>query len=72
MKVNHNNKFLKRDEIADLQVYQLDGITYCLPINSTPKLRQYFATAIKAYKYDSDFDEILLFEEIRSILTKIW
>ena len=37
MKVNHNNKFLKRDEIADLQVYQLDGITYCLPINSPPK-----------------------------------
>ena len=49
MKVNHNNKFLKRDEIADLQVYQLDGITYCFQINSTPKLRQYFATAIKAY-----------------------
>ena len=45
----NNGKFSKRDEIADLQVYQLEGITYCLPINSSPKLRQYFATAILVY-----------------------
>ena len=70
MKATHNNKVLKRDEIADLQVYQLEGITYCLPINSTPELRQYFATAIKAYKYDADFDEILLFEDIKKYQDK--
>lgn len=61
----NNGKFSKRDEIADLQVYQLEGITYCLPINSSPKLRQYFATAILAYKHDADFKEVLCFQDIK-------
>lgn len=67
-----NGKFSKRDEIADLEVYQLDGITYCLPINSTPKLRQYFATAILAYKHDANFDEVLPFQNIEKYYDKEW
>lgn len=67
-----NGKFDKRDEIADLQVYQLEGITYCLPINSSPKLRQYFATAILAYKHEADFEEVLCFQDIKKYQDKDW
>lgn len=68
----NNGKFSKRDEIADLQVYQLEGITYCLPINSSPKLRQYFATAILAYKHGADFEEVLCFQDIKKYQDKDW
>lgn len=67
-----NGKFSKRDEIADLQVYQLEGVTYCLPINSSPKLRQYFATAILAYKNNADFEEVLCFQDIKKYEDKEW
>ena len=67
-----NGKFSKRDEIADLQVYQLEGITYCLPINSSPKLRQYFATAILAYKHDADFEDVRCFQDIKKYQDKNW
>ncbi|MVX64393.1 hypothetical protein GKZ28_11895 [Clostridium chromiireducens] len=67
-----SGKFSKRDKIADLQVYQLDGITYCLPINSSPKLRQYFATAILAYKNDAEFEEILLSQDIEEYEDEKW
>ena len=67
-----NGKFGERDEIADLQVYQLEGITFCLPINSSPKLRQYFAAAIKSYVHKADFEEVLLFEDIRNYDDKEW
>lgn len=67
-----NGKFSKRDEIADLQVYQLEGITYCLPINSSPKLRQYFATAIEAYKHEVDFEDILCFQDIKKYKDENW
>lgn len=68
----NSGKFSKRDEIADLQVYQLEGVTYCLPINSSPKLRQYFATAILAYKHDADFEEVLCFQDIEKYEDKKW
>lgn len=67
-----SGKFAQRDEIADLQVYQLEGITYCLPINSSPKLRQYFATAILAYKHEADFEDVLLFQDIKKYEDKEW
>lgn len=67
-----SGKFSKRDEIADLQVYQLEGITYCLPINSSPKLRQYFATAILAYKNNAEFEEVLCSQDIKKYEDKEW
>lgn len=67
-----SGKFAQRDEIADLQVYQLEGITYCLPINSYPKLRQYFATAILAYKHEADFEDVLIFQDIKKYEDKEW
>lgn len=67
-----NGKFSKRDEIADLQVYQLEGITYCLPINSSPKLRQYFATAILAYKHNEDFEVIRSLQDIEKYEDEKW
>lgn len=67
-----SGKFNKRDEIADLQVYRLDGITYCLPINSSPKLRQYFATAILAYKNDAGFSEVLRSQDIEEYKDEKW
>lgn len=67
-----SGKFSKRDEIADLQVYQLEGITYCLPINSSPKLRQYFATAILAYKNNADFEDVLDCIDIEDYKDEKW
>ena len=64
MKSIHNNQFFKRDKIADLQIYQLEGITYCLPINSTPELRRIFAAAIKSYRYNMNFNDVLKDENI--------
>lgn len=67
-----NGKFSKRDEIADLQVYQVEGITYCLPINSSPELRKYFVAAILAYKYNKNFEDILNFEDIEEYEDEKW
>lgn len=62
-------KFSKRDEIADLQIYQLEGITYSLPINSTPELRMHMAAAIKKYKNsDAEYEDIMLFQERKDYL----
>ncbi len=60
-----NGKFSNRDEVADLQLYQLEGITYCLPINSSPELRQYLASVILAYKHNADFEDVGLFQDIK-------
>ena len=54
-----SKKFSERDTISDLQVYKTENVTYSLPINSTPKLRQYFHSAVLAYTQDKDFKQII-------------
>lgn len=47
----------KRDTITDERTYLLEGVTYAIPINSTPKLRRYVAAAISCYKNNISFEE---------------
>ena len=47
----------KRDTITDERTYLLEGVTYAIPINSTPKLRRYVAAAISCYKKNTSFEE---------------
>lgn len=49
----------KRDTITDERTYLLEGVTYAIPINSTPKLRRYVAAAISCYKNNTLFEEEL-------------
>lgn len=49
----------KRDTITDERTYLLEGITYAIPINSTPTLRRYVAAAISCYKNHTAFEKEL-------------
>lgn len=51
-----NENLYLRDEIADLQVYQICGVTYSLPINSSPELRHMVAASIRAHIEKINFD----------------
>lgn len=67
-----NGKFAERDEIADLQVYQMNGITYSIPINSSPEFRMYIASAIDAYVFGADINDVLLCKDIDNYTDEIW
>lgn len=67
-----NGKFSKRDEIADLQVYQMKGITYSIPINSSPELRRFIASAIDAYASNVDIDDVLPCKNIEDYSDEKW
>lgn len=55
-----NGEFMVEDTISNLIPYLLENVSYAIPVNSSKKLRKYFAAAI--YKYnttDDSFEEIL-------------
>lgn len=55
----NNGKFNVRDEISELQTLKIGDIVYSIPINSSPKLRMYLASAIQSYSNNTDFyDEL--------------
>lgn len=60
----NNGKFSKRDEIANLQVYQIQGITYGIPTNSSAEFRRYIASAIDAFVHHTDIKNVLPFQDI--------
>lgn len=67
-----NGKYAERDEIADLQVYQMNGITYSIPINSSPEFRRYIASAIDAYIHGVDINDVLPYKDIDNYTDEVW
>lgn len=66
-----NGKYNKRDNIADIIPYSLEGIPYGLPINASVELRKYITAAI--FKYitpEEDFEDIVAGLDLDSLSDK--